>query len=162
MAKLTVGEGVQNYTRALNELLVNMDHDIGQAIYEGAKIVADACKKNIDALPVAHAESYHKGATMNGVTTAQKRGLQEGFGIAKMKKDGSFINVKLGVDGYNSQVTDKYPNGQPNAMIARSLESGSSFRVKHPIFAPAVRATRSRAEQAMGKKLDEIYEKTMK
>lgn len=162
MAKWIIGDGINDYTKQLSELLVNVDHDIGQAVFEGAKIVADECKKNIEALPVAESETYHSGATMNGVTAAQKQGLVEGFGIASLRKDGSYLNVKLGMDGYNSQKTYQYPNGQPNAMIARSLESGSSFRVRHPVFAPAVRATKSKAEQAMADKIDELCEQTMK
>ena len=72
-----------------------------------------------------------------------------------MQNENGYINVKLGFDGYNSVKTKKYPKGQPNALIARVTESGSSYRTKTPFIRPAVRATKKAAEQAGQAKIDE-------
>lgn len=133
---------------------------IGETVYVGAAVVADAVKAQINGLPVGN-QFAKSGERINTITSVQKKGLQDGFGIARMKKDGDFYNVKLGFNGYNGQKTKKYPSGQPNSVIARSLCSGTSFRQKNDFVGRAVRATRAQAEQAMEKKLDEILEKRM-
>ena len=79
-----------------------------------------------------------------------------------MKKEGNEINTKLGFDGYNKQITKKYPKGQPNAMIARTFESGNSFTQKIPFIAPAVRAKREEAERKMAEVIDQTTAKIMK
>lgn len=61
------------------------------------------------------------------------------------------LNVKLGFDGYNGMKTKKYPKGQPNVLLARSIESGSSIAKKRPFVAPAVRKTKKAAEETMAK-----------
>ena len=103
---------------------------IGETVYVGAAVVADAVKAQINGLPVGN-QFAKSGERINTITSVQKKGLQDGFGIARMKKDGDFYNVKLGFNGYNGQKTKKYPSGQPNSVIARSLCSGTSFRQKN-------------------------------
>lgn len=154
MAKWTIGKGIDNYIKDLQDLEFGSEEMAKQAVYEGAKIVTDAVRANIQALPV--------GPPREGkVTQKQKQGLLDGLGIAGFRKDGSFINVKVGMDGYNGEKSRKYPKGQPNAMIARALESGSSFAPKHPFIGPAANRTKSAAEKAIQKKLDEEIKKTM-
>ena len=56
---------------------------------------------------------------------------------------------KLGFDGYNDDKTDDWPRGKPNVMIARAIESGTSWSDKHPFFNKALQASRKRAEERM-------------
>ena len=63
--------------------------------------------------------------------------------------------------GRNRVQTQAYPNGQPNAVIARSMESGSSARVKQPFVRKAVNAARPRAEARMGDKIKDMVDKIM-
>jgi hypothetical protein len=58
--------------------------------------------------------------------------------------------------------TKNFPNGQPNSMIARSVNSGSSFRQRIPFVDNAVNSAKSRAEERMKQKLDEAIEKAIK
>lgn len=154
MAKWTVGTGIDNYIKNLQDLEFSSEESAKRAVYEGAKIVTDAIRASIQGLPI--------GPPREGkVTQAQKAGLLEGLGIAGFRKDGTFINVKVGMDGYNSEKSRKYPNGQPNALIARSLESGSSFAPKRPFIGPAVNRTKGAAEKAIAEKLEEEIKKTM-
>ena len=157
MARFTVGKGIDNYIDKLDELVLLSDEMIGRAIFEGAKIVTDKVNANINALPVDN-RSYKRyqesGTASAGITSAQKAGLKNGLGIARKRDDGGFINVKVGMDGYNSTKSTRWPNGQPNAMIARSIESGTSFRTKTPFISTAVNATRGAAEAAMAKEYD--------
>ena len=63
------------------------------------------------------------------------------------------------MDGYNSTVTKKYPKGQPNAMIIRALESGTSFRSRNPVITRATNAAKGAAEAAIQKQMDEEIKK---
>lgn len=130
------------------------------AVYSGAKVVADAISEAIDditvhSLPAGSKYYYLKeeaqaaGERLDGVTAEQAEGLKKGLGIAVMEYRGKSWNTKIGFDGYNSVKTEKYPNGQPNALIARSVESGSLIRNKTPFIAPAVEKVRKDAQNAM-------------
>lgn len=155
MAKWIVGHGIDEYIAKLGNLEMKSEEMCKRAVFDGAAIVANAVKSNIAGLPV--------GDPRQGkVTGPQKQGLLDGFGIASFKNDGGFLNVKLGFDGYNSTVNKYFPNGQPNAMIARSLECGSSTYGKHPFIGPAVRSTKSAAEAMIKTRIDEQIEAIMK
>ena len=76
-----------------------------------------------------------------------------------MENDKGYWNVKLGFDGYNKVKTKTYPNGQPNAMIARATESGSSVREKTPFVRTAVSATQKQAVEIAKRVVDEEISK---
>lgn len=149
MARMTFN-GLTEYLEKLQRVGRNTDEVIGKVVYEMAGIVADEVKSNINALPTEpdteaiKAWSEKKKAP---ITVSEKKGLIDGFGITPMQTENGYYHVKLGFDGYNKTKTKKYPQGQPNVMIARSIESGSSVRDKHPFVRPAVNAARKKAEQ---------------
>jgi hypothetical protein len=91
----------------------------------------------------------------------QRAGLKESMGIAGFRNDDGYLNVKIGFDGYNSHTTKTYPKGQPNVMIARALERGTSFSPATPFVNKAVNRVRAQAEAKMQKTLDEEIKKTM-
>ena len=160
MAKLQF-KGLEEYEAQLLKLRNLTEDMIGQAIYEGAAIVADEVKKGIESIPID--DRYATGGTMlHGITQEQKQGLLDGFGIASMQNENGYLHVKLGFNGYNSMRTKNFPNGQPNSMIARSVNSGSSFRQRIPFVDNAVNSAKSRAEEKMKQKLDEAIEKAIK
>ena len=150
---------IDEYIGKLQRMGMQTEEMIGRSIYPGAAIVTDAIRAGIEGIPEAPAQ-YARGHK-TGLTPAQKQGLLDGLGIAVMRNDGGFINVKVGMDGYNSTVTKRWPKGQPNAMILRSLESGTSFQSKQPVIAPAVRASRNAATQKMREQFDEETRKVM-
>lgn len=149
MAKFQVGPGMNKYLSQLQNLEFQTDEMIGNAIYKGADIVADAIKANIQNLP------------SSACTETEKAGLLSGFGIAKMQDENGYFNVKAGFDGYNEDVTKRYPRGKPNSMIARSIEGGTSWKPKHPFIGPAVRATKDQAEQVMAEEIEKQIKSTM-
>lgn len=146
-------EGVEELLSYYKELSDDTRECVGKAVYEGAGYVADAVKSATQALPVNN--QYNSG----GITSVQKKGLIDGFGISRMKDDNGYVNVKLGFDGYNGQKTKQYPNGQPNAVIARSVNSGSSFRKKIPFVDNATKAAKARCEEIMKNTVEESIEK---
>ena len=159
MAKFqTIGKGMDDYLASLGNLLYRADGIGGKAVYEGAKIVADKLRSNIEALPV------HTGPVKGSRDPFQveKDGMLAGLGIAKMRNDGGFINVKIGMDGYDDHITDRYPQGHPNAMIARTINTGSTWMKRYPFINNAVTATRSAAEEKMKEVIEKGIAETMR
>lgn len=148
MAKLTV-KGLDKYISDLSQLSNAVDDDLGKAIYAGAQIVADAARAGIESIPVG------KNPIKGEIEQVQKDGLLQGLGIASMQLKGTELNVKLGMDGYNAK-------GQPNSMILRSIEAGTSWgRPANPVVKRAVNKTRRQAEQAMVKAFEEAISQHM-
>lgn len=160
MAKIEF-KGLDVYIEHLNKLDNKTDQYIGKAIYKGADVVADSIKKAIYSLP-SDDSSYSKDKIKTGPTSIQKAGLVHSFGIAKMRKEGSELNVKIGFDGYNQVVTKRWPQGQPNAMVARSIESGTSWMAKNPFVSKGTRAGKKTAESVMKETIESEIEKLMK
>lgn len=162
MAKWIVGKGLDNYIAYLQSINAVTDEMIGEAVYDMAKVVADKVRANIQALDAAPKgkTTYYVTETMikSQLSEEQKKGLLDGFGVSPMQDDNGYLNVKLGFDGYNSVKTKKYPQGQPNALIARVTESGSGYREKTPFMRPAVNATRQKAIKAAQVTIDEKIE----
>lgn len=154
--------GIDNYITQLNKLqAATKDDVIGKTVYAGAAVVADAVKDAIRALPVGSGQAA-QGELVDTVTLPQKEGLLDGFGISRMKDDDGFVNVKLGFAGYNATRTDKYPQGQPNALIARAVNSGTTFRKKTRFVEKSVSASKKSAEAAMDAACNREIEKIMK
>lgn len=164
MAKMKV-QGTEEYALKLSKLGKDINKVAGKAIFGAADIVANEIKANIANLEAKH-DKYNLAAFRKKekgmLTIAQKKGLLESFGITKMEKnEKGYIDVKLGFDGYNSVKTKTYPKGQPNQLIARTLESGSSFMDPVPFVRPAVNATRRAAKEKMQQVIDEEAKKIM-
>lgn len=139
MAKCTFKAG-DEYALKLSRLSRSYEETAKKAIYAGAGIVADKIHENLE-----------------GVLSDESTGqLEASFGITPILQDkNGDWNAKVGFDGYDSK-------GVPNQLKARALESGTSTQRKRPFVAPAVRATRKAAQQAMGKVIDEEFEKQMR
>lgn len=161
MAKITF-PGLSDYELMISKLSKGVDDIAGKAIYAGAGIVADAIKENIKDLPIVRGYGTEKDPLPGGVTAPQKAGLIDGLGISPMQSDAGYLNVKIGFDGYNATKTEKYPQGQPNQLVARGVESGTSWKKKSPFIRPAINASKQRAEDEMARILDEEIEKVMK
>ena len=159
MAKLQF-KGLDEYEKQLLKLKDVSRECIGQAIYKGAGVVADAVKANIESLPI-DTRHVKDGQMLTGITETQKQGLRDGFGISKMENENGYVHVKLGFAGYNGSVTRKYPNGQPNSVIARSVNSGSSFRQRIPFVDNAVNSSKSACEQTMVNTFDKVLQENL-
>lgn len=134
---------------------------VGPAIYDAADIVTDAVREKLSGVPTDERWAP-LGTVKAGPRKAELAGLQNSLGIASLQDDSGFINVKVGFDGYNSIKTATWPNGQPNQLIARSVERGTYFMQANPFMKRAMASARTKALEAMKKKIDENLEKMMK
>lgn len=150
MAKYQI-KGFDGYIAYLKKIGANTKEICGKAVYAMAEVAADEVRAGIKALPAVddfEALVAYRAKKKAQLTDTQKKGLEDSFGISPMDDDDGFLNVKIGFDGYNDVKTKSYPNGQPNAMIARATESGSSVREKNPFLRKALNKARKPAMQA--------------
>ena len=133
---------------------------LGNVVYDGAKVVADFVKEESGGLPVDNRRGSQDDPA-GGPNQYQKKGLEKSFGIAPIRNDNGFVNVKLGFDGYNGLKTKRWPQGQPNQMIARSVERGTSWMKANPFMKRALRKARKQAQEAMASRLQSEIQKIM-
>lgn len=157
--------GMKDYMEKIYALEKSTVPIIKGAVYDGAKEVADAVKEKLNGLETI---SDFRGIVQKRknepglITEMEKEGLVASMGLAGMENDGGYINTKIGFSGYNEVITKTYPKGQPNVLIARACESGSSAMIKQPFVRPGVQQARGAAQKAMQKRLDDEIDKIMK
>lgn len=147
-------QGIDEYAEKLSKMNNKAVGMIKRAVYDGAAAVLHEAIAQISALPVITNRYRATDLPLSGVTATQKAGLLAGIGLAKMTNANGFINTKLGFSGYNGVRNGKYPNGQPNALIARAVNSGTSVRVKIPFVTRTVKAAEGPAITAMAARFD--------
>lgn len=165
MAKIEFSQ-IDEYAHRLEMLWKSQREIIESAVYQGAAVVADEIKKGLLEIPIQEGENglppvARDGEKLTGISRRQKGDLIDGFGLAPMERSGDFVNTRAGFDGYGSVKTKKYPKGTPNAMLMRSLESGTSFRKRRPVVRLAVSRARKRALAAMEEELDKQIKQRM-
>lgn len=164
MAKMEI-EGLEEYGKALEALGEKSDEIVKQVVYKGGGIMADAIKAGLKTIPVE--EGPMKGLPpygtpenpIEGISRLQKGELLDAFGVSPIQKFSNDINVKIGFDGYSKIKTKKYPKGIPLQLIARSVESGTSFRKKFPVIRKAVNRTKKKMLEIMEQEADKLIKK---
>lgn len=120
--------------------LSRLDTDINEiakkAIYEGAKIVADTMKVNLESV-------------LSDEATGQ---LVEALGITPIGMLGGEWSAHIGFDGYDT-------NGVAFQLIARVLESGTSTRQKKPFVRKTMNQTKTKVAAVMQAVVEEEYQK---
>lgn len=141
------------YALKLSQLGAQGSEIAKEAIFEGANMLADKVRSNLEALPNDTFRRLKEGEVFVGVPETQKKDLLDSLGITSIGKDlNGIISAKVGFDGYGSHPTRKYKKGVPNNMLGRAIESGSSVRRKTPFVRPAVTELKERVIE----KMDEV------
>lgn len=160
MAKITV-RGLDEYANRLSKLWKESEKITQEAVYAGAAVVADSIKSGLHGLPVNNKRGTPEHP-VEGVTNRQKADLIDAFGLAPIENKDGYVQTKAGFDGYGRTPSKKYPKGLPNALLMRSVESGTSFRKKTPVVRKAVNQSRKKSILAMGEVVDKACKDMMK
>lgn len=162
MATISFKSG-DEYMAKLAKLSQKSSEEVcGRAIYDGAAVMIERVKEAVDTLPESGGKMGTPEKPNEGPSKQQKKALKASVGIAKSKQDGDFINVKIGFHGYNSKKTKRWPQGQPNQLIARAVERGTSFMKATPFMKTAVKESRKDVIAAMKRAMDEKIEEIMR
>ena len=127
-------------------------------LFAWVKIAYNSCSVTLNFNSLAVSEENKPGV----LNAKQRAGLHNGLGIASLREDGEYLNVKIGWDGYNDIKTKRWPKGQPNQVIARSVDRGTSFMQANPFVKRAVARTRKVSQEKMQEVIDREIEKIMK
>lgn len=95
----------------------------GPAIHDGAKVVLTAIRAELQNGPTDEGWGTQEHPVV-GPKKTQKAALLGTLGITSMDKDAEgMYNVKIGFDGYNNIRSKRWPQGQPNQMVAGPLKA---------------------------------------
>lgn len=128
-------------------------NEVKKALDKGSDVVADETRRQLNELPVDDRRKVD-GERL-GLRTIQKKAIIDSFGITPIQQKNNKINRKTGVDrGVNKL-------GQPNVVIARRLESGTSYMKKNPVFSRSSRKARSQClktmEDSLNKSINDLW-----
>ena len=146
-------------TTGLDELsrmmanLSNRAQDVASAaLFDGAAVMADAMNRAVSSIRTETFRYAPEGQTRKP-SPQEKAALDRKVGIAKFRKNGSDVDtvIGVGISGY-TQVAGKQ---KAVAVIARSINSGTSFMQKQPVFRKAYSQTKAAAEAAIVAKAEE-------
>lgn len=151
MARITV-KGLDEWIEKLDTLTNKSEGLCKRAVWEGGRVVKDAIAPALNDIPVQD-HYVPKDQMRKGLTSEQKAGVINGFGLAKMRNEGGKISTKAGFKG----MTD----GVHNSALMRRVESGATYQQKHPIIRPAVNRARAAAKTAMQSRFEEDVQTIM-
>ena len=129
------------------------------ALFEGACIVADAftaATNQIVTEPFHYLARPELTGTKRYASPEEKAALQGKSGIAKFDKNGTEVNTLIGISG-SAGYADVAGKQNAVRMIARSINSGTSFMHKQPVFRKAVSGSSGAAKQAIVSKAEQMF-----
>lgn len=155
MAKVEFSE-LEAYAKDLANLTpLAVDGICKETVYAGVKVVADAIKADLQT------RTAHKNP-VDGMTETERKALMQGLGTsAHFNTDGDWTG-KIGFAGYYGDSTKKWPKGVPVPLTARSLISGTSWRVKDNFITRPVNKAKQQAQEEMGSALESAISKRLK
>ena len=158
MAMTISTDGIEELGAMLAKLGDKATDVASGALFDGAGIVADAYNAAINSI-VTEELHYVARPDMIGKRYAspdEKAALVGKSGIAKFDKSGDDVNTLIGVSGAAG-----YANvgGKPKAvrLIARSINSGTSFMHKQPVFRQAKSKATGAAQAAIVSKAEQMF-----
>lgn len=149
--------GTEELSNALSTLGEQAGHIAARGLFEGARVVADAYKAAVNQIQTA--PRRHKEGDVRLPTPEEKAALAGATGIAKFRGSGSEIDTIIGEpEGYGMV------NGYRKALklLARSINSGTNFMSKQPVFRKASSQSRGKAQMAMAAEVDRLINEIVK
>ena len=149
MAMTVSTSGIENLEKMLQRLGDKAPDVAAAALYDGADVIADAYTRaagSIKAKKRQHNEPDGQDPSKARYPTPAEKEVLKKIGVSRFHKDADSVNTIVGpADGYVEI------NGRRKAirLIARSVNSGTSFMKKQPVFRQAVSRNRKAAKDKM-------------
>jgi hypothetical protein len=144
--------GTEELMTMLNKLGDQAQGIAAQALYEGAGVMADAYKAAVASI-VTTSFRKHKERGGRLPTKEEKAMLMGSTGISRFNKDVDSVDTLIGVaEGYGTL------KGKQKAykLLARSINSGTKFMKKQPVFRRAFSSSKAAAQDALTAKAEEL------
>ena len=150
--------GCQELADKLDKLGAKASGAASAALYVGAGVMADELRAATANLPVDdNPKRPFNGTPLAVISTQDKEDLLNSIGIAKFRRDADVVETKVSFSGYTRREESRLGN-VPLPMIARSIESGSSVRAKHPFCRNAAKAAKDKVLAAMQAEIEKQTE----
>ena len=149
--------GTDELIKILNMCASEASNIAPQALYEGAKVVADAYKKGAQGIRTAKRSHQEPGGRLP--TREEKEAIVNGIGVARFSKDDDGVDTMVGVaEGYTTV------RGRKKAikLLARSVNHGTSFMKRQPVFRQASTTSRMSAQRAMVETAEALLDRIVK
>lgn len=157
MAGYLKAEGLEQFSRMLQGLADNAAEIAAAGLYAGAGVAADAMTAAVDNISTEDFSYAPEGQTRLP-SPEEKAALKGKTGIAHFRGSSTEIDTLIGFQGAGyASIGGKR---KPVIVIARSINSGTSFMQKQPVFRRAISQARNSATQAVveaaEKKINEL------
>lgn len=146
--------GLDELGRMLAQLKDKADAVASKSLYEGAAIVGDAYSAAARSI---RTERFNGKRDHRLPSPEEKTAVVGRTGIAKFKHTGGEVDTLIGVTeaaGYTYIGRSK----KAVRLIARSINSGTSFMEKQPVFRKAKNAAQGAAIAAIVKKAEDMFD----
>ena len=147
-------DGLDELARMLAELGNKAQGVASGALFDGAAVVADAMSNAIGSIQTEPFHYAPEGQTRLP-SPQEKAALVGKIGVAKFRKSGGEVDTRIGFTG--SGYAKMAGQVKPVAVIARSINRGTSFMKKQPVFRRAVSQSKSAAQAAITAKAEEMF-----
>lgn len=156
-------KGLKEYVKKIENLSnsFNAEVCIENALNEGSVEVAKTTKAELEGLPTDDRRWASPDDKRHGVRSIEKKFLIKEFGITPLewKPKINYVDRKTGV---GKGTLTYHGNGYtPAVVLARSLERGTSFMDKNPVFSRGSRKGRKPCLEAMQRSLNKDIERLM-
>lgn len=157
-------KGMKEYVKKIENLSnsFNAEVCIENALKEGSAEVAKVTKAELEGLPTDDRRWATSDNKRRGVRSVEKKFLINEFGLTPLewKQKINYVDMKTGVDKgrLDYKNSDSYVYA---VVLARSLERGTSFMEKNPVFSRGSRKGRKPCVEAMQKSFNEDIERLM-
>ena len=126
------------------------------SLYDGAGVVADAFAAAIGSIKTAPFK-YARQGQKRLPSPEEKAALAGKSGVATFRKNGSEVDTIIGISGA-AGYADIAGKQKAVREIARSINSGTSFMTKQPIFRRAKSSSQEAAKAAIVSKAESMFE----
>ena len=155
MAMTIRTDGLEELSAMLTQLGEKAQDVASGSLFEGAGVVGDAFTAATNRIRTAPFK-YAAGGKKRLPSPEEKAALTGKSGIARFDKSGEEVNTLIGISGAAGYANI---NGKAKAvrLIARSINSGTSFMHKQPVFRQAVSSSKGPAQAAIVSKAEEMF-----
>lgn len=159
MAKVIIS-GFDTLIDELNDIADHSETICKKALYKGAGLMADQLKTSIDGL----ATEDQRKTRSRKLLPYEKEALQKGLSIFKFEHDKSrdYVQTSITFKGRVPHLTERYPTGLPVIVLARSINSGTTFRRANRYFPTTVRKNAQAVEKEMADTTERELKKFIK
>lgn len=146
MSTSVTTSGIAEIEAMFDKLGAESQKVAAHALYEGAKVMADSVTSSAGGI---RSEAFRYGTPEHRryPTPEEAAAAQSATTISKFGNDGMSVSTTVGTsNGGYANINGK---SVPASLLARAINSGTSFMVKQPFFRKAVNSARQSATSAI-------------